>query len=255
LVQFVRQNASLFGQVKLSSPVRDHTAWSGLPVVFDEVFTGVYRLGRLTAASFLGVQPDVSVHAKLLTGGLVPLCITLASENIFDAFASEEKSDALLHGHSYTAHAVGCQVAIESLNQLQSMEKTGGWNWAKSNGWSQVSNETPTSPSMLQPHVWSIWPLSLVQWISLQAGRVAGVWALGSVLAIHLHATDGSGYTSTAAEGLRKKLLHGASDAPGASWNMHSRVLGNVLYIMGSQQTTEQEVKEISNLLRVSLEE
>lgn len=78
---------------------------------------------------------------------------------------------------------------------------------------------------------------------------------MGSVLAIHLHAADGSGYTSTAAEGLRKSLLYGASNASGVSWNVHSRVLGNVLYIMGSQQTTEQEVREISDLLRASLGE
>lgn len=149
--------------------------WSGLPVVFDEVFTGIYRLGRLTAASFLGLHPDISVHAKLLTGGLVPLCVTLASECIFNAFASQEKSDALLHGHSYTAHAVGCQVAIESLNQLQSMDKTGNWGWAKSNGWSQVANETHTIRADLRPEIWSIWPLSLVQWISLQTNKVGGV--------------------------------------------------------------------------------
>ncbi|KAI0544773.1 bifunctional dethiobiotin synthetase/adenosylmethionine-8-amino-7-oxononanoate aminotransferase [Xylaria curta] len=254
LVLFVRQNASLFGSDKLPNIVEDDKTWSGLPVVFDEVFTGIYRLGRVTAASFLGLHPDISVHAKLLTGGLVPLCVTLASERIFDAFASDEKSDALLHGHSYTAHAVGCQVAIESLNQLQSLDKTGSWGWAKSNGWPQVANETQTSLVESQPEIWSIWPLSLVQWMSLQP-RIAGVWALGSVLAIRLHAADGSGYTSTAAEGLRKKLLHGVSDAPGVSWNVHSRVLGNVLYIMGSQHTTEQEVGQISDLLRTGFEE
>ncbi|KAI0859724.1 bifunctional dethiobiotin synthetase/adenosylmethionine-8-amino-7-oxononanoate aminotransferase [Xylaria cubensis] len=255
LVLLVRQNASLFGSDKLSNLVEDDKTWSGLPVVFDEVFTGIYRLGRVTAASFLGLHPDISVHAKLLTGGLVPLCVTLASECIFDAFASDEKSDALLHGHSYTAHPVGCQVAIQSLNQLQSLDKTGSWDWAKSNGWLQVANMTQTSLAESRPEVWSIWPLSLVQWISLQTNRVAGVWALGSVLAIRLNAADGSGYTSTAAEGLRKKLLHGVSDAPGVSWNVHSRVLGNVLYIMGSQLTTEQEVKEISDLLRTGFED
>ncbi|KAI0448259.1 bifunctional dethiobiotin synthetase/adenosylmethionine-8-amino-7-oxononanoate aminotransferase [Xylaria acuta] len=255
LVHFVRQNASLFGSDKLSNFVEDESTWSGLPVVFDEVFTGIYRLGRPTAASFLGLHSDISVHAKLLTGGLVPLCVTLAAECIFDAFSSEEKSDALLHGHSYTAHAVGCQVAIESLNQLQSMDKTGSWGWAKSNGWSQAANETHTNLTELRSEIWSIWPLYLVQWISLQTNRVAGVWALGSVLAIHLHAADGSGYASTAAEGLRKRLLYGTSNAQGVSWNVHSRVLGNVLYIMGGQQTTEKEVREISHLLRVGLAE
>ncbi|KAI1271628.1 bifunctional dethiobiotin synthetase/adenosylmethionine-8-amino-7-oxononanoate aminotransferase [Xylaria sp. FL0933] len=255
LVQVVRQNASLFGPQNLQSNASDDQTWSGLPVVFDEVFTGLYRLGRPTAASFLNLHPDISVHAKLLTGGLVPLCVTVASECIFDAFASEEKSDALLHGHSYTAHAVGCQVAIESLNQLNSMEKTGGWNWAKSKGWMQADNTTGAETSPSNPLVWSIWPLDLVQWISSQTDRVEGVWAMGSVLAIHLHAADGSGYTSTAAEGLRKRLLAGAENGSGATWNVHSRVLGNVLYIMGSQRILDREVKELSDLLVVALKE
>ncbi|KAI0903091.1 bifunctional dethiobiotin synthetase/adenosylmethionine-8-amino-7-oxononanoate aminotransferase [Ustulina deusta] len=255
LVHVVRQNASLFGPDNLPSHPNDNKTWRGLPVVFDEVFTGIYRLGRPTAAALLDSHPDISVHAKLLTGGLVPLCVTLASECIFNAFASEEKSDALLHGHSYTAHAVGCQVAIESLNQLRSMEKAGDWNWAKSNGWMQADSTIPAGNSESSPRVWSIWPLSLVQGISLQTNRVAGVWAMGSILAIHLHAADGSGYTSTAAEGLRRKLLAGTEDTLGASWNVHSRVLGNVLYIMGSQRITEREVGEISDLLLVVLKE
>ncbi|KAJ2998011.1 hypothetical protein NUW58_g461 [Xylaria curta] len=255
LVQVVRQNASLFGSNKQPDSAKHDKEWWGLPVIFDEVFTGIYRLGRPTAASFLGLHPDISVHAKLLTGGLVPLCVTLASESIFNAFASEEKSDALLHGHSYTAHPVGCQVAIESLNQLNSMEKAGAWNWAKSNGWLQGGYEIHTSVTNLRSQVWSIWPLSLVNWISLQTSRVSGVWAVGSILAIHLHAADGSGYTSTAAEGLRKRLLSGAKVESGVSWNIHSRVLGNVLYIMGSQVTTEREVGDISDLLRTGLEE
>ncbi|KAI1146077.1 bifunctional dethiobiotin synthetase/adenosylmethionine-8-amino-7-oxononanoate aminotransferase [Nemania diffusa] len=253
LVQVVRKTAPSFGVDQFPSRFDDGNTWRGLPVIFDEVFTGIYRLGRLTAASFLGLHPDISVHAKLLTGGLIPLCITLASECIFDAFGSEEKSDALLHGHSYTAHAVGCQVAIESLTQLQLMDKTGDWNWAKSSGWIQVDNEMNANLTKPQSEVWSIWPLSLVQWISLQSDKVAGVWAVGSVLAIHLHAADGSGYTSTAAEGLRKRLLVGSDDISGVSWNVHSRVLGNVLYMMGNQRTTESEVGEISELLRIAL--
>ncbi|KAK5637393.1 hypothetical protein RRF57_013105 [Xylaria bambusicola] len=257
LVDVVRHRPSIFDLDNSQTLPSDDRDWSGLPIVFDEVFTGLYRLGRPMAATFLDSNPDISVHAKLMTGGLVPLCVTLASECIFDAFASEEKSDALLHGHSYTAHPVGCQVAIESLKQLQAMDKSGDWNWAKSNGWLQAKNDTYSELSQTNTQVWSIWPLDLVQWISLQAEGVAGVWAMGSVLAIHLRASDGSGYTSTAAEGLRKRLLAGTGtgNAATGSWNVHSRVLGNVLYIMGSQRMMEQEVEEISKLLRTGLEE
>ena len=105
LVQVVRESTHIFcpslpagaaGLLNAESP----ESWAGLPVVFDEVFTGLYRLGRFSSASFLQVHPDISVHAKLLTGGLVPLCATVASESVYNAFIGSEKRDALLHGHS-----------------------------------------------------------------------------------------------------------------------------------------------------------
>jgi adenosylmethionine-8-amino-7-oxononanoate aminotransferase len=46
---------------------------------------------------------------------MIPLAATLATPEVFTAFEGDSKLDALLHGHSYTAHAVGCQVATTSL--------------------------------------------------------------------------------------------------------------------------------------------
>ena len=40
----------------------------GVPIIFDEVFTGIWRLGALSAAHWLGMQPDIACYAKLLTG-------------------------------------------------------------------------------------------------------------------------------------------------------------------------------------------
>ena len=44
-----------------------------------------------------------------------PLSVTLASEDVFTAFSGDEKGQALLHGHLYTAHPVGCVSAIHAL--------------------------------------------------------------------------------------------------------------------------------------------
>ncbi len=41
--------------------------WQGIPVIFDEVFAGLYRLGPCTPATVLGVTPDISCLAKILT--------------------------------------------------------------------------------------------------------------------------------------------------------------------------------------------
>lgn len=93
----------------------------GLPVVLDEVFAGIWRLGAEGAWELLGdgCAPDVSCYAKLLTGGLVPLAVTASTEEVFDAFRGPTKMHALLHGHSYTAYPVGCAVAAEALRMYR----------------------------------------------------------------------------------------------------------------------------------------
>ncbi|AEO55404.1 hypothetical protein MYCTH_2299183 [Thermothelomyces thermophilus ATCC 42464] len=272
LVEVVRRSAHLLGHsAGLTDLADDGQSWTGLPVIFDEVFTGMYRLGRFSAASFLGVDADISVHAKLLTGGLVPLSVTLASESIFRAFESDDKSDALLHGHSYTAHAVGCQVALESIREMQGMEARGDWDWAKgvprnpaslqgrgpaSAGW--AGSVTPADAT----RTWSVWSTELLRWIDqLPPSFVGGMWALGTVLAIRLTSADGTqGYKSNAAKGVQAALLQGSpgegqgserANAP--QWNVHTRVLGNTLYVMASLKSTEESIRGVESRLREAL--
>ncbi|KAF2427859.1 PLP-dependent transferase [Tothia fuscella] len=229
-----------------NSPTQDQTqtAWSGLPILYDEVFTGLYRLGCFNCSSFLQSHPDIIVNAKLLTGGLVPLCTTTASQSIFDAFLSENgdkgKGDALLHGHSYTAHAVGCSVAVESLGGLVGMEGGGAWDgfkgsWARGSA-AGTSRSDASSESGLETNlpVWSCWSQDFVKEISHKSS-VSHVIALGSVLAIALKDEAGSGYNSNASISLREKLLETKE-----GWNIHSRVLGNVIYFMAGQRTTRE---------------
>ncbi|KAK5989372.1 Bifunctional dethiobiotin synthetase/adenosylmethionine-8-amino-7-oxononanoate aminotransferase [Cladobotryum mycophilum] len=255
LVNVVRRSAHLFSKSgKPATPTSDDpNPWTGLPIIFDEVFTGLYRVGRFTSSSFLGVNADISVHAKLLTGGLVPLCTTLASESIFKVFLSDEKTDALLHGHSYTAHPVGCQVALESVKEMQKMEQNGEWDWAKAQGWIDPVQSKDGNDGQ-HDEVWSVWPRSLVEDLSRNTTRVSGVWAIGSVIAIHMKDSTGwSGYFSNAALGLRSLLDQGEVAANGP-WNVHCRVLGNVLYVMAGQKTTQDSISQISALLERGLQ-
>jgi dethiobiotin synthetase/adenosylmethionine--8-amino-7-oxononanoate aminotransferase len=262
LVKVVRQNPHLFSGTKRcsDSPTDDNT-WTGLPVIFDEVFTGLYRLGRFSSASFLGVDADISVHAKLLTGGLVPLSVTLASESIFQAFESDDKSDALLHGHSYTAHAVGCQVALQSIREMQKMDERGDWEWARS---AHAESETEMTSQEVSHKskalVWSAWSPEFVLWIGgLPATLVGGVWALGTVLAIRMASTDGTeGYKGGAAITLHTALLEsqpcaGSGSGSELQWNVHTRVLGNTLYVMAGQKTSQGSIERLETRLREAL--
>jgi bifunctional dethiobiotin synthetase / adenosylmethionine---8-amino-7-oxononanoate aminotransferase len=242
----------LFGSP--STPPTDPRAWTGLPIVFDEVFTGLYRLGRFTSSSFLQTHPDISCHAKLLTGGLVPLCTTLASDSIYEAFLGSEKRDALLHGHSYTAHAVGCHVANASINTMLDMDRAGQWQVYKDDWVESTSSSVSARDGS---DVWSVWSRDFIQRVSKRRD-VESVVALGSVLAISLHdrergelpslssstGADCVGYNSSAAVGLQKKLLEGSED-----FKVHSRVLGNVFYLMAGQMSKRETLLSIEYLL------
>lgn len=185
-----------------SSPSRseDHTAWQGLPVIFDEVFVGLYRLGLQSTAPLLGVNPDISVNAKILTGGLIPLAVTLASNSIFEAFLSDKKTDALLHGHSYSAHAVGCEVANETLKIIEGMSESGVWDAAKET-WRDAARQARRDPEgeesvvvNAESEVWSFWDPSFVNTVS-NLSIVEEVMTLGTVLAIKLKDSDAGKYT------------------------------------------------------------
>ncbi|ERF70491.1 hypothetical protein EPUS_07347 [Endocarpon pusillum Z07020] len=263
LLKVIRGNPALFAGASgsthsASTSMEKSLDWSGLPIIADEVFTGLYRLGRASSSSFLSksqnthvvdedIAPDISVHAKLLTGGLLPLAITTASESIFNVFLSDKKQDALLHGHSYTAHAVGCSVGAKSLAMLSELEKNGAWQGYQ-NGWRASTAYNP-SESEKGVHFWSFWNQVSVKRLS-ESNKVDGVFALGSVLAIYLKTEDGqSGYTSNAAADLQSTLF-GISDG---GFVVHSRVLGNVLYLMASMTSNQESLAAIEKTLMRAL--
>jgi adenosylmethionine-8-amino-7-oxononanoate aminotransferase len=88
----------------------------GVYLIFDEVMTGFGRTGSFFACVGAGVSPDVLCLSKGLTGGVLPLALTCATDALFDLFWSDPSEPrAFLHGHSYTANPIACAVAAASL--------------------------------------------------------------------------------------------------------------------------------------------
>jgi adenosylmethionine-8-amino-7-oxononanoate aminotransferase len=56
--------------------------------------------------------------SKGITGGFLPLGVTVSSQKIFDAFYSTDVSKTFFHGHSYTANPIACAAANASINIL-----------------------------------------------------------------------------------------------------------------------------------------
>lgn len=262
LVKTIRENPTIINPGATANAASDSTDWSGIPVVADEVFTGLYRLGRPSSSSFwnasnapgidLDIAPDISTHAKLLTGGLLPLALTTASDSIFRTFISDSKADALLHGHSYTAHPIGCAVANKSLDTLRGLAST---------TISSVNGSSITPPGTSRPA--GAWDQYRTPWNS-QSGRdifsfyspktlasisthvlVESCFAIGTVLALSLKSAT-SGYNSTAAASLQSRLMT-TLDSQGRG--VHSRVLGDVIYFMTSLETGATEVAQLESTI------
>ncbi|KAK7604536.1 hypothetical protein V9T40_005722 [Parthenolecanium corni] len=89
-------------------------------VIFDEVAAGFGRTGTNFAHEQVGVVPDFLCLSKGITGGFLPLAVTVTTEKVYAAFLGESHDKTFLHGHSYTANPVGCAAAIASLELLSS---------------------------------------------------------------------------------------------------------------------------------------
>ena len=96
---------------KLVKTVREF----GILVIFDEVFTGFYRTGRFFAMDYVSEKPDIVCLSKALTGGFLPLSLTIATDEIYNVFLSDDPKKALIHGHSYTGNPIACAAACKSL--------------------------------------------------------------------------------------------------------------------------------------------
>jgi len=90
-----------------------------LLLIFDEIFTGFGRTGSLFACEAAGVVPDIVTLSKALTGGTLPLAATVARQEVFDAFWSDDPSHALMHGPTYMANALACAAANASLDLFE----------------------------------------------------------------------------------------------------------------------------------------
>jgi adenosylmethionine-8-amino-7-oxononanoate aminotransferase len=89
---------------------------NGVLLIADEVMTGFGRTGSMFACEQEEVVPDFLCLAKGLSAGYLPIAATLTTERVFDAFRGEPgERRAFYYGHSYTANALGCAVALENL--------------------------------------------------------------------------------------------------------------------------------------------
>ena len=86
--------------------------------VLDEVQTGMYRTGPFLAAHHFGLDPDIVVLAKALSGGLIPVSATLMSDAVYRSVYSSMKR-AIVHASTFSENSLAMRAGLATLDVLE----------------------------------------------------------------------------------------------------------------------------------------
>jgi len=183
----------------------------GVLIIADEVMTGFGRTGKFFATDHISNKPDIVALSKGLTGGVMPLGLTVCSQSIFDVFLSDDHSKTFFHGHSFTGHALACAVACASMDLMEE-EAT----------WENIEN-------IIASH----------QNFALELEKIPlldDVRQQGTILAFEITSNSDTSYFNS----MRDRLYDHFMDQ-----NILLRPLGNVLYILPPYCITQEELQKV----------
>ncbi|ANW03301.1 adenosylmethionine--8-amino-7-oxononanoate transaminase [Bradyrhizobium icense] len=178
--------------------------------IADEVMTGWGRTGTLFACEQANVTPDIACYSKGLTGGALPLAVTICRADIFDAHYSKERTRTFFHSSSYTANPVACAAAKANLDIWQDRETR-----------QRVASVATMQEQAIEPF--------------RADPRFANVRRTGTITALDLKRND-AGYLA----GIGPKL-----QAFFKARNLLLRPLGNTIYVMPPYCVTATDLDQI----------
>ena len=191
---------------------------AGALLIADEVLTGFGRCGDWFASRRAGIQPDLMALSKGLTGGCLPMGVTMASERVFSAFVGDDPTLTLWHGHSFTANPLGCAAANASLTLLEASPEA-FLNFEQ--------RHRPLLEHLQQHH------------------RVTRCRLTGTVAAFDVAVTGESGYLNPTGPTIKKIAMeHGVFQRP----------LGQVVYLLPPLCITDEQLERCYDAIHTALD-
>ncbi len=191
----------------------------GVLFIADEVMTGWGRAGTLFACERANVAPDIMCLAKGLTGGSVPLAVTLCRQEIFEAHHSTDRSKTFFHSSSYTANPIACAAAAANIEVWKT---------------EPVAERIATLTQRQAKHRAAL----------RTDTRFKNIRQLGTITAFELDAPD-AGYMAAIGPKLYAFFLER---------NVLLRPLGNTIYVMPPYCISEAELDQVYDAIRAATE-
>ncbi|TAF34650.1 MAG: adenosylmethionine--8-amino-7-oxononanoate transaminase [Cytophagales bacterium] len=189
---------------------------SGAFCIADEVMTGFGRTGAHFASHHLTTQPDLVCLSKGLTGGYMPLGLTLVSEPIYAFFRNQDFLKTFFHGHSFTANPLACAVALASLELLLQPQTQ--------QAITRITSQNQHFAQEIASHK-----------------RVREVRTQGTILAIELQNQHQTSYFNEERQDLYRYFLNKG---------VLLRPLGNVIYTIPPYCTSADELEKVFRTIR-----
>jgi len=135
------------GQMAMYSPeylrlVRSLCDRFDIHLIADEIAVGCGRSGKFFACEHAGIWPDFLTLSKGISGGYLPLSLSMTTDTIYRTFYGDQAQQGFLHSHSYTGNPLACAAALACLeifetesvlenNIERSKDLAKAFSWAK----------------------------------------------------------------------------------------------------------------------------
>ncbi len=99
--------------------LRDWCDTVGAVLIFDEIYTGFWRTGKMFACEWEGVVPDLICLGKALSGGF-PISVCVGSVEAMDMWPPTQGE--ALHTSTFLGNPMGCAMALEAIRRYREPE-------------------------------------------------------------------------------------------------------------------------------------